>query len=164
MAVFDVDKLISQARRLAADYRQATGKSLPISSEIAKHDACTQLQLTPVEDESTGGFDATGDHELWKGHRIQIKGRAIFDESKTGQRIGQLKLDKEWDSVVLVIMDAEFASTEMYMASKKTLLNELGTDDSSRKNRGAMSIAKFKHVGQLVWSAHDGMIAVDPFK
>ncbi len=148
---------MSEARRLAAEYRRATGKSLGISAEIAKHDACRLLDLEPSED-AVAGCDAVGRGGR-EGQRIQIKGRAIFDESKSGQRIGQLKIDQEWDSVVLVLMDAEFEPVEIYEAERDTVIEALGSDrDSKRSKRGAMSVAKFKAIGRLVWTREEGVI------
>lgn len=46
--LYSVEKLISEARTLAADYRNATGKTLALSSEIALHDAITLLELDPA--------------------------------------------------------------------------------------------------------------------
>ncbi len=158
MGIYDVSKLISETRRLAAEYRKATGKALAVSSEIAKHDACEFLSLEPVDADQQGGFDAIGKHPSWQGMRCQIKGRAIFDESKSGQRIGQLKLDKEWDAVILVLMNEDFVSQEMYMATRSEIEQELDEMDSKRKNRGIMSVARFKHLGRLVWNEVDGIV------
>ena len=161
MAVYDLEKLITETRRIAADYRRATGKSLAVSSEIAKHDACVQLRLDPVNDDEAGGYDAVGSSAPWQGMRIQVKGRAIFDEGKSGQRIGQLKLEKEWDAVALVLMDEDFQPFEMYLASRRAVLDALEEDTSKRRNRGAMSVAKFKHIAQCVWTAGEGLIQSD---
>lgn len=161
MAVYDLEKLIAETRRLAADYRRATGKSLAVSSEIARHDACTRLQLEAVSEDAGTGYDAIGLQGPWQDKRIQIKGRAIFDETKSGQRIGQLKLDKEWDAVVLVLMDEDFQAFEMYMASRQAVQDALDEDTSKRKNRGAMTVAKFKHIAQRVWTSQDGAITSD---
>ena len=161
MAVYDLEKLITETRRLAADYRRATGKSLAVGSEIAKHDACVQLRLEPVNNDESGGYDAVGTQVPWTDLRIQVKGRAIFDEGKTGQRIGQLKLDKDWDAVVLVLMDEEFNPFEMYLATRRALLDALEEDTSKRRNRGAMSVAKFKHIARRVWTASEGLIPSD---
>ena len=157
MPIFALDKLIAQARKLAADYCRATGKSLPISGEIAKHDACLHLKLDPAEKE-TGGFDATGTAGEWQGLRMQIKGRAIFDESKKTQRIGQLKLDKVWDGLVLVIMNEDFESVEMYFAPRSEIEATLTQDTSRRSERGALSVARFKNIAQLVWTADQGRL------
>lgn len=157
MAVYALDKLIAQARQLAADYRRATGKSLPISSEIARHDACVQLQLAPV-DKETGGYDAVGEQGEWQGLRMQIKGRAIFDDGKKNQRIGQLKLDKEWDGLVLVIMDEAFEAVEMYLAMRAAIEAALPAEPTRRSERGAMSVARFKNIAQLVWTRELGRV------
>ena len=159
MGIYDVGKLITETRRLAAEYRKATGKALAVTSEIAKHDACELLSLEPVESDKEGGFDAIVRNEDGETIRYQIKGRAIFDESKSGQRIGQLKLDKHWDVVVLVLMNEDFVPQEIYQASRAAIEAELQESNSKRKNRGAMSVARFKHVGHLVWTESDGKIS-----
>jgi len=158
MSIYDVSKLIAETRRLAADYKRATGTSLAVSSEIAKHDACELLQLRSADSETEGGFDAIGEFPDWLDLKIQIKGRAIFDESKSGQRIGQLKLDKIWDAVVLVLMNEEFETQEIYMAKRGEVEQELEELDSKRQNRGAMTIARFKHLARLVWTPQDGIV------
>ena len=103
MGVYAVDKLMQEARRLAAEYRRATGQPLGISGEIAEYDAARLLGLEIIKDPSLG-YDAVG-HGAHEGRRIQIKGRVIFDERKQAHRLGQLNLDREWDSVILVLMD-----------------------------------------------------------
>lgn len=158
MSVYDVTRLIAETRRLAADYKRATGKSLAVSSEIARHDACALLHLEALDNDSQNGYDAVGTVQSWPDLRIQIKGRAIFDESKTGQRIGQLKLDKPWDAVVLVLMNEDFETQEIYLARRHELEEELSQVDSKRQNRGAMSVARFRHLGRLVWSTVDGLV------
>ena len=61
MDVYDVDKLMQQARKLATQYRQATGKPLGISNEIAVHDVVRLMNLQLVVDASEStGFDAIG--------------------------------------------------------------------------------------------------------
>jgi len=143
---------------LAAEYRRATGQPLAVSGEIARHDACRLLDLESPETPA-GGYDAIGRSGPREGRRIQIKGRAIFDEGKGGQRIGQLKLDKPWDSIVLVLMDEEFEPFEIYEAERDTVEAVLEeTADSRRKRRGAMSVARFKAIARLVWTREEGRI------
>lgn len=157
MSLYAVDKLISQARHLAADYRRATGKSLPISGEIAIHDACNLLNLEACET-PTAGYDAIGCHDR-DGQRIQIKGRVIFNESKGGQRLGQLKLEQQWDSVLLVLMNADFETEEIYEADRDAIMDAL--DDASshqRKKRGAISVSRFKRIANLVWCQQEGAV------
>ena len=57
MGVYRVDKLMSEARKLAAEYRKATGRTLAISGEIAINDAVVQLGLEPAPRDAEG-YDA----------------------------------------------------------------------------------------------------------
>ena len=92
MTVYALDKLIAETRRLAAEYRRTTGKPLPgVSNEIAENDAARLLDLTLCEDRGNG-YDAVGSGQF-EGKRVIIKARTIFDDSKSGQRIGQLKVN-----------------------------------------------------------------------
>jgi len=153
--LYAADKLIAQARQLAAEYRRTMGKPLPgISAEIAEHDAIRLLGLEP-KPEGEGGYDAIDPAR--GGKRIQIKSRTIFDESRSGQRIGQMKMDKEWDSVVLVLMDEEYEPYEMYEAERDDIEEYIAESSSSRARRGAMSVARFKIIGRLAWTREDGI-------
>ncbi|MEJ1297625.1 MAG: hypothetical protein RPU64_01345 [Candidatus Sedimenticola sp. (ex Thyasira tokunagai)] len=155
MGVYAADELISQARHLAAEYRRMMGKPLPgISGEIATHDAIRLLELEPVG-EGVGGYDAVDPAR--DDLRIQIKSRAIFDESKSGQRLGQIKVDQPWDTVVLVLMDEEYEPYEIYEVERDELLEYMEESSSSRAKRGALSIARFKIIGCLVWTREAGL-------
>lgn len=157
MTVYAVDKLITEARRLAAAYRETTGRPLAgVSGEISRYDAARLLDLELQTGEA--GFDAIGRGER-AGRRIQIKARAIFDQEKSGQRIGQLKIEQPWDSVVLVLLDERFEPFEIYEAVREDLLPELErAADSKRARRGAMSVARFKALARLVWTHEDGSV------
>lgn len=156
MSLYSVDKLISEARRISAEYRRTTGKPLGISAEIARHDACTYLELEPHDD--AVGYDALGLTGRREGVRFQVKGRAIFDEKKGGQRLGQIKIEQNWDMILLVLMDEDFETTEIYEASREDILNDIDEVGDNRKKRGAMSVARFKRLAQLVWSSDEGLI------
>ncbi|VAX07349.1 hypothetical protein MNBD_GAMMA25-2643 [hydrothermal vent metagenome] len=150
MTLYAVDKLMSEARRIAAEYRRTTGKSLGISAEIARHDACRLLALE-VDEDNSGGFDAYDKD----GKKIQIKGRTMFVESRSGQRIGQLKLEQDWDAVVLVLMDEEFQTTEIYRAARDVV--EEAFEESTRSKRGAMSVARFRKIAERVWARESSL-------
>jgi len=158
MDVYSVDKLIAEARSLAAAYRETTGRPLAgVTGEIARHDAARLLDLELTADGA--GCDAIGRGER-AGRRIQIKGRAIFDHGQSGQRIGQLRLDQEWDSVVLVLLDERFEPYEIHEAAREALLQDLAQSAGSRRaRRGAMSVARFKALGRLVWTRENGIEA-----
>lgn len=156
MSVYAVDKLIVQARKLASDYRKAMGKPLAgISVEIAEYDAVNLLGLTLCEPR-VAGYDAIGKGER-EGKRVQIKGRVLSDSKSNGQRIGQLQLEQDWDSVVLVILDEEYQPCEIYEADRQVILDAIDDDEQGegkkRNRRGAMSVARFKKIATLVWQA-----------
>ncbi len=155
MSIYAEEKLISQARKLAADYRRTMGKPLPgVSNEIALHDAIRLLELIPV-DKSVGGYDAIDPNREDK--RIQIKSRTIFDDNVGSQRIGQIKLDQEWDSVVLVLMDEEYEPFEIYEAERDELLEFVDKSSSSRAKRGILSVSRFRIISRLAWTREDGL-------
>ncbi len=148
---------MTEARRLAAEYRRATGKPLAISNEIAVFDAARLLNLQ-VPEQPVAGYDAVGRGSR-EGLRILIKARAVFDENKSGQRVGQLKLDKEWDRVMLVLMDENYEPCEIYEAERATILESLKEREEQMRNRkGSMTIARFRHLSRLVWTREEGEI------
>lgn len=156
MSIYSLEKLIKETRRIARDYRKATGKPLGgVSSEIAHFDACNELELDAVPVGTQGGYDAVGRGKR-DGKKIQIKARVIFDEDKGGQRIGQLKLEQEWDSVVLVLMDENFEAFEIYEAERDEIMDAQNASQSKRAKRGAMSLAKFKAISERVWTREFG--------
>ena len=151
---YAADRLIAQARQLAAEYRRTMGKPLPgISNEIAEHDAVRLLELEAAPNPEIG-WDAV---DPQTGQRIQIKSRTIFDETKGGERIGQLILNQEWDAVVLVLMDENYEPYEIYRALRDDLAEFIDASSSNRSKRGAMSVARFKVIGELVWDRVNGL-------
>lgn len=151
MGIYSVDKLISETRRIAKEYRLATGKTLPVTPEIAIHDAISILELLPNE-ENTPGYDAIyekGEERL----KVQIKGRAIFNDKKQGHRLGQLKIEQQWDAIILVIMNADFMPEEIYMAERDIILDEL---EGKNNKKGVMTLAKFKLISELLWTEQNG--------
>lgn len=158
MGIYSVDKLIGEARRLAAEFRRTTGKALPgVSGEIAEHDAARLLDLQLCEDRSAG-YDAVGRGSR-EGKRVQIKARVIFEEEKSGQRVGQMRLDQDWDSVLLVVMDENYEPFEIFEAGRDDIMDAMDeTSDSNRRKRGAMTVARFKIISRLVWTREEGVI------
>ena len=94
----------------------------------------------------------TGERE---GKYIQIKGRTIFNEQKSGQRVGQIKMDQDWDSVMLILMNEDYEAQAIYEADRVVLEEAAAEVSEKRAKRGAMSVAKFKAIGKRVWSAED---------
>jgi hypothetical protein len=152
MSLYAVDKLIAEARRLAADYRRATGKTLPISQEIAVNDAIRLLDLQPAPAGAIG-YDAIRDDGGQPLH-VQVKGRVIFETQKGGQRIGQLAREQDWDLTVLVLMDDAYEPFEIYQADREALEEALRDQTDNRK--GQISVRKFQNIGTLIWTRDQG--------
>ena len=148
MSVYEIDTLMTETRRLAAQYYQTTRQSLPVSHEIARYDAVRLLSLTePPEPQK--GVDAYQPDQT----PVQIKGRVIFDESKSNYRIGQLNQDGLWQKVLLVIMNPDYHTEAIYVATRDAIdAANQDTQNPKRNKRGAMSVAKFKAIGELIWT------------
>jgi hypothetical protein len=156
--LYSIDLLMQQTRQLAARYRQTTGNTLPITGEIARFDVAKALNLS-LSDDLTLGYDAIG-NGLRDGMKVLIKGRVIFEDSHSSPRLGQLKPDGRWDRVVMVLFDDDYSPVEMYEATATDINDVLqGKAESKNKKRGAMSVAQFKIIGELVWTEQEGEIS-----
>ncbi len=155
MELYAIDKLMHETRQLAARYRKATGLSLPVTGEIARYDVAKALDLQLMDD-LTLGYDALTQHTQ-TAERILIKGRVIFENSKSTPRIGQVNPDGRWDRVVMVLYDDNYQPVEMYQASLEEIKAALtSSKQSQNKKRGAMSVAQFRIIGHLIWTRENG--------
>lgn len=154
MPLYAIDKLIEETRRLAAEFRRTTGTMLPVSGEIARFDVAHHLDLA-LKDKASNGVDAVGNNKR-DGLKVQIKGRVIGDSVTSGHRIGQLNTDGDWDVIVLSLMDNDFQPLEMYQATRAEIQQSLSDPGSSKNKRGAISVARFKIIGELVWTQEQG--------
>lgn len=151
----EVLDVLAEAKQLAQSYRRLTGKPLGITGEVAEFEAARILgvKLTVARQE---GYDATeqvGGTE----RRLQIKGRVILPGAKPGQRLGSIKVDKEFDAVLMVLLDAEFNATEIYEADREAVVEALLRPGSKARNeRGALSVGKFKSISRLRWTRSEG--------
>jgi hypothetical protein len=149
--VLDLEKvgqLLEQAKEVAREYRSITGRPLGITAEVAGYEAARLLQLSLCS-EHQADYDATGPD----GKRYQIKGRVIYKRSKPAQRFGSIRLDHEWDAVLLVLLEADFSPTEIYAAERSEVEKALMAPGARARNtRGALNIARFKAIARLAWS------------
>ena len=146
MTVYAVDKLMSETRRLAAAFYEQTQQVLPVSAELAKYDAMRLLTLSEPKSAAKGVDCIDQDNS-----RYQVKSRVIFQEGKPGLRVGQLNLEGEWDHTLLVLLDPSYEPFEIYQLDKPTIESQINQTRGNK--RGAMTIAKFKALGELVWTA-----------
>ena len=149
-------ELLAQAKLLAREYRGLTGRPLGITGEVAEYEAVRllpDLELAPVRQ---AGYDAVRRKSNGRREHLQIKGRCLLPGAKPGQRIGRIDLQKEWDSVLLVLLDEEYEATAIYEARRSAVVKALLAPGSkSRNERGALGVAKFKAIGRQIWPATD---------
>jgi hypothetical protein len=146
----EVLEVLSEAKRLAQRYRILTGKPLGITGECAEFEAATilGLELAPAR---TPGYDAT---EVIGGQlrKLQIKGRCILPGASQGQRVGAIDVKKEFDAVLLVLLDENLDAFEIVEASREKILAALTEPGSKARNeRGALGVAKFRSIGDSRW-------------
>ena len=146
----EVERLLKQAKNLAKEYRALTGKPLGITGEVAEFYAAKLLGLQ-LASAREPGYDATM-KEGNKTIRIQIKGRCVLNGSKLGQRIGRIKLENNWDRVLLVLMDECFEVMKIFQAERAAIVQALQAPGSKARNeRGALGVNKFRSIAKLVW-------------
>jgi hypothetical protein len=143
-------KVLGRVKPLAAKYYRLQGRPLGITGEVAEYEAARLLgvELASVRQ---SGYDAI----RRVGHRkqyLQIKGRCIPNGAKPGQRLGALRLEKQWDVVLLVLLDERFEATAIYEADRPAISAALTKPGSKARNeRGQLGVAKFKAIGHKVW-------------
>lgn len=128
-----LDGTIEAAKAVARRYRELTGKPLGITGEVGEVLATRLLGLELAEARQSG-YDAIGPDD----RRVQIKSRCILPDAKPGQRLGSIRLDHEWDTVALILMDQNFEPLTIYEANRTEVERELLRPGSkSRNERGA---------------------------
>ena len=59
----------------------------------------------------------------------------------------------------MVLMDDNFEPVELYEADRPEVLDALDDSGASKRaKRGAMSVAKFKNIGRMVWNSTEGLV------
>src|SRR5258706_2517046 len=145
-----VMEVLHRAKRLAQRYRQLTGKPLGITGEVAEYEAARILgvKLTPARNT---GFDAT-ERKNGSIRRLQIKSRCLVENCKPGQRLGSIDIEKEFDAVLIVLLDQNFDATAIYEAERKAVIKAIMEPGSkSRNERWALGVNKFKAIAKIRW-------------
>ena len=148
----DIGDILERAKAAAVDYYRMTGKPLGITGEYGEYLTAKLLGLE-LADARSSGYDAVDE----KGRKIQIKARSIPSDKKlTGQRIGSIRLDHEWDCVMLILLNENFEPKAIFEAGRAPLEAALTRPGSKARNeRGALSITKFKSIGKQVWEPNN---------
>ena len=144
-------EVLREAKQLARRYHELTGKPLGVTGEVAEYEAHRILGVELTEARNAG-YDATERTSGGTIRHLQIKGRCMLPNCKPGQRIGRIDATKNWDAVLLVLLDENFDATAIYEAPRAEVLEALAEPGSRARNeRGALAVSKFKAIGKLRW-------------
>lgn len=143
-----LEQIVTDAKRLAIEYRRLTSRPLGITGEIGEIEAARLLSLQLAEVRQAG-YDA---FDPLTGIKYQIKTRCLSEGASASQRVGGIKLENEWDEVLLVILDQVFEPMTIHQATRTAVTEALLAPGSRARNeRGALSVSKFKSIGTMVW-------------
>lgn len=125
-----------------------TGSPLAIPGEVAEYEVARIFGLRLTEARQAG-FDAIEERDAKMRH-LEIKGRCLLSGCKPGQHMGSIDVAKEFDGVLLVLLDENFDATEIYEADRSAVLAALAAPGSKARNeRGALPITKFKAISRM---------------
>lgn len=146
----EIGEILQRAKQAAIDYYRLTGKPLGVTGEVGEYEAARLLGLT-LADARAPGYDATDQ----SGRRYQIKARAFSDAGRRkSQRLGAIKLDHAWEAVLLVLMDENLGTLEIWEAERSSVAEALSAPGSKARNeRGALAVSGFKRIAKRVWPA-----------
>ena len=133
-------EVLREAKALAREYYQLTGRPLGITGEVAEFEAARILgvELSPTRQKGYDAVRVTPEGET----RLQIKGRCFSADSTKSQRLGSIKLDCEWDAVLMVLLDTDFDAREIWEADRTQIKLALARPGSvSRNVRGALAVS-----------------------
>jgi hypothetical protein len=142
--------ILRAAKKLAQDYYALTAKPLGITGEVAEYEAARilGLELTTARQAGYDAIEQSNDSI----RRLQIKGRCLPPNCTRSQRLGSIDVTKDWDAVLMVLLDERFDATEMYEAERPAVLAALVSPGSKARNeRGQLGVNKFKAIGRLRW-------------
>jgi hypothetical protein len=150
----EVFEILGAAKKLAQRYRTLTGKPLGIAGEVAEFEAARLLGVELVEARQSG-YDATRLENGVK-HRLQIKGRCVLPGASKSQRLGGIDVKKEFDGVLLVLMDEYLNATAIYEADREPVIGAITKPGSKARNkRGALAVSNFISIGRKVWPSEE---------
>jgi len=137
-------KIIAKVKPLACEFYRLAGRPLGVTGEVAEFVAADLLGLT-LAPPRTPDYDATRGKE-----RIQIKGRALSEKPKPGQRLGRIKLGAKCHTVMVVLLDNQtLDAREIWEAPHRRVAEALTATESKARARGQLSLSAFKRLARL---------------
>ncbi|MBL4854562.1 MAG: hypothetical protein JKY25_10035 [Robiginitomaculum sp.] len=142
-------EVLADVKKLAVEYYKISGKPLGVTGEIAEYAAAECLGIELAEARMPG-YDAI---QKKNGYikKIQIKGRWKLVGRNWG-RVSSINTDKEFDTVMLVLMSGAYEVDEIWEAERDKIILFLDKPGSKARNeRRSMGVSQFKSIGNLVW-------------
>lgn len=145
--ILQLSEIIEQIRTSASSYYKLTGKPLGVTGEIGEYDAAHLLGMVLAEARQKG-YDAIKSD----GSKVQIKTRALNKNAdKISGRVGAIKTNCEWDTVILVIMDRGYNTIAIYEADRKSIEHAKTRLNGKARKEGKIAISEFIKKGRKVW-------------
>lgn len=143
------EEILNDVKTLAVEYYAATGKPLGVTGEIAEVEAARLLGLA-LADARSPGYDAL-DPSTTPPRRIQIKGRRI-GPNETWGRMPSINCTHEFDTVMLVLLRADYSVAEILEASRAAVQARLAAPGSKARNeRNSMGVSQFRTIATRIW-------------
>ncbi len=150
MAQEKLSQILKQTKEVAIAYRELTKRPLGITGEICEIEAANILSLELAEARQSG-FDAIG-YSDGQTIKYQIKGRQILKKQFGSQRVGAIDINKEFDVVLLILIDEKFEAFAIYSAMRDIIVETIKSKHiDGKRQRFDMSISKFKSLSKLIW-------------
>ena len=96
-------------------------KALDLLLFTEPRELCLGYTITPARQ---AGYDAL-ERVAGATRRLQIKGRCLLPGCKPSQRLGSIDITKDWDAVLLVLLDENFDAIAIYEAEREKVLRAL---------------------------------------
>lgn len=146
----EVYQILRNAKSLARRYFHLTGKPLGVTGEVAEYEAARILNLQ-LELARQAGYDATEERNGVT-LKVQIKGRYFPNPQLRGGRLGAIDLKQPFDTVLLVLLDADYNAFQIYEAARPAVKELIARPGSKARNeRGSVGISQFKAISVLRW-------------
>lgn len=146
----EVYQILREAQALARRYFHITGKPMGVIGEVAEYEAARILNLQ-LELARQTGYSATEIRDGLK-LKIQIKGRCFPNVRLCGGRLGSIDLKQPFDTVLLVLLDADYNAFQIYEAAKPAVeALQTWPGSKSKNERRSVGISQFKAISTLRW-------------
>lgn len=87
------------------------------------------------------------------GTKVQIKTRYLREQDEGGRRVPAIKMNHDWDTAMLVLLDENFNARAIYEATRDVITAEVNRPGDKARARGALHLGNFKRIARCIWSS-----------